>query len=664
MTDSDPVDFPITIPRGILSGKKLPFVTIKGTKLGSGTTGALYGYHVPHIYPSVQKVAVKFTRNDDRHYKDKRVQRQLDPTEIFEASILTSLSHPNLPPLIDMFVYDKGMGIVLPWYYGSLGKLLSDNKRKVDHSILLPIIFDIIKGVRHLHHNHWIHADLKPDNILLDIDTDVKSNRMYKGIVGDFGFARQSKECLFEEWSRPEGYTPKYASPEVLIKLSQDKPADIWSIGCIIFELYYRGYLFSPPYPKDPEIKNKMDKKNNHKEGIKLRKYVQLVDVYNALGLPETNWFDGTLAERYKESIEIYYLYKNASFEYKDRDNDFNGESMEERYDALKKQLKKNNVPNKNDLIDIIKRCIVMDPKKRADIDELYLHPLFKDLRKQNKDNTDNEVESSCLEFSLVNASTSEKYDDNDNISTSVFTQRAISKLGHYNSEKISDTFSDYTFADLLVSPTSSSKLINKYSNNLDLAHNVTDALRYRTYCTNPNIQNLEPLLRITKVKLYATNSLDILRYILNNETVPDMNLFLLLLLHISSVTLKFDSTYIATTAWIINSKNRKTDRKNELYRILGENDILEHVESILTALIDEYNRNKFTPKINEGFKDITGRSVKEFLEELELIGNDDEEDSDSNSDSGEIIVEEELNDEQEEGDQLSEGGNEASDDD
>lgn len=647
MGDKDPVDFPRIAPRGILSDKTLLFVTDKGTKLGSGASGALYGYFVPNIYPNNQKVAVKFTRNDDHHFQKKDVQKELDPTQIYEASILSSLSHPNIPPLIDLFLFEGGMGLVLPWYYGSLKKLLTDNKRDIPHNILLPIIFHIIKGIRYLHHNHWVHADLKPENILLDEHTSGKK-KTYTGIVADFGFAKQSEECLLENWGRPEGYTPRYAAPEVLIKLSQDKPADIWSIGCIIFELYYRGYLFSPPYPKDPEFKNKMDRKKGHKDGVKLRKYVQLVDVYNALGLPETNWYKGTLAKRYKESVEIYHKYKTASFEYKDHENDFNGESIEDRYKALKKELIRNKVPNKNEIIDIISKCIVMDPEKRSNIDELYEHPLFDELRNKKGDN--NRETLTCLETSI------EKSFETDlmtrDIETGIFLNRAITKLSEFDANNISDTFNNYTLVDILLVQNPNSV----YLHNFKLGKDVTGALRYRKYSVDQNIDGLNALLTSTNARLYSYNSFDILRYILNSEQIPEDNFSLLLLLHISSVTLRYECVYIACAAWILGSKKRRTDRKKELYSLIDEDDVTNKIEEILTELVEEYNKKRFTFQISLLFKKITGKEIEELLKETGLIEN--------GGDNDEQTQDDDIIDEQEEGDQLSEGGNEPSDED
>ena len=83
-----------------------------------------------------------------------------------------------------------------------------------------------------------IHADLKPDNILL--------NKKGMVIVSDFGLS---------DWGSPLKRAPDlvqsiwYRSPEVLFEKSFGVEADIWSVGCILYEMY----VGTPLFPEEPE---------------------------------------------------------------------------------------------------------------------------------------------------------------------------------------------------------------------------------------------------------------------------------------------------------------------------------------------------------------------------------------------------------------------------
>ena len=72
-----------------------------------------------------------------------------------------------------------------------------------------------------------MHRDLKPANIFIDNDGDLK--------IGDLGLSRQLSSQTFEAFSRVG--TPLYMSPEVLQGKGYDWKSDVWSMGCIAYEL-------------------------------------------------------------------------------------------------------------------------------------------------------------------------------------------------------------------------------------------------------------------------------------------------------------------------------------------------------------------------------------------------------------------------------------------
>jgi serine/threonine protein kinase len=72
-----------------------------------------------------------------------------------------------------------------------------------------------------------LHRDLKPGNIFLDSNSDVK--------VGDFGLARVMNHE--SQYAFTHVGTPYYQSPELIYDQKYNELSDIWSLGCIIYEL-------------------------------------------------------------------------------------------------------------------------------------------------------------------------------------------------------------------------------------------------------------------------------------------------------------------------------------------------------------------------------------------------------------------------------------------
>ena len=102
------------------------------------------------------------------------------------------------------------------------------------------IILDIICGVQYIHDQGYMHRDLKPSNVFIGQDNKAK--------IGDFGFARRNKIPVTDE---ADGNSPTskklsksigtsfYVAPEVEKQPSYNYRADLYSLGVMIFELFY-----------------------------------------------------------------------------------------------------------------------------------------------------------------------------------------------------------------------------------------------------------------------------------------------------------------------------------------------------------------------------------------------------------------------------------------
>ena len=151
-----------------------------------------------------------------------------------EGRTQARLSHPNVVPVTDLLDVGGMPGLVLPLVEGpSLATLLSLHQPSERDALTL---FDgIVAGVAHAHRRAIIHRDLKPTNVLLAVSEEGVRPR-----VADFGLAKAAtlgSESVLTHQGTALG-TPAYAAPEQMRDAaSADRRADVWSLGCVLYEL-------------------------------------------------------------------------------------------------------------------------------------------------------------------------------------------------------------------------------------------------------------------------------------------------------------------------------------------------------------------------------------------------------------------------------------------
>ncbi len=113
---------------------------------------------------------------------------------------------------------------------GSLSDLLKVHKKGLPKPQVQEILRQVLSGLHYLHAHNIIHRDLKPANILTN-----KAGTLYK--ITDFGISTQVREKMTNVKRTCAG-TPWYMAPEVILDKPYSYAADIWSIGCLCFELF------------------------------------------------------------------------------------------------------------------------------------------------------------------------------------------------------------------------------------------------------------------------------------------------------------------------------------------------------------------------------------------------------------------------------------------
>lgn len=88
----------------------------------------------------------------------------------------------------------------------------------------------LIEAIRCLHSNKIIYRDLKPENVLLDAQGNLK--------ITDFGLSKQGVSSN-KDGKKTYSFcgTPEYLAPEIIQGIGHDKAVDWWSLGALLYEM-------------------------------------------------------------------------------------------------------------------------------------------------------------------------------------------------------------------------------------------------------------------------------------------------------------------------------------------------------------------------------------------------------------------------------------------
>ncbi|KAG0291257.1 G2-specific serine/threonine protein kinase [Linnemannia gamsii] len=178
---------------------------------------------------------------------------------VAEVNILKDLKHPNIVQFLERVIDREHCFIYILMEYCEGGDLAAVIKRHKESSTPIPeefiwnIMVQLIMALHECHHGtsvneetHQVtprpilHRDLKPDNVFLDGKHNVK--------LGDFGLSRSLTNPQ-KAFAQTYVGTPFYMSPELIGEFTYDAKSDIWSLGCVIYELC----ALQPPFLADTQ---------------------------------------------------------------------------------------------------------------------------------------------------------------------------------------------------------------------------------------------------------------------------------------------------------------------------------------------------------------------------------------------------------------------------
>ncbi|XP_060536785.1 serine/threonine-protein kinase D3 isoform X2 [Cylas formicarius] len=207
--------------------------------LGSGQFGIVYGgVHKRSTRPVAIKVIdkLRFPTKQEAQLKN-------------EVAILQNLSHPGVVNLERMFETPERIFVVMEKLRGDmLEMILSHDKGRLTERVTKFLITQILIALKHLHSKNIVHCDLKPENVLLNSDSEFPQVKLC-----DFGFARIIGEKSFR---RSVVGTPAYLAPEVLRNKGYNRSLDMWSVGVIVYVSLSGTFPFNEDEDINDQIQN------------------------------------------------------------------------------------------------------------------------------------------------------------------------------------------------------------------------------------------------------------------------------------------------------------------------------------------------------------------------------------------------------------------------
>jgi len=286
----------------------------KVQKIGEGTYGVVY--------------KAKRVKQPDETIALKRIRLEQDDegvpsTAIREIALLKEVRHFNVVNLQDVVHASNKLYLVFEYLEKDLKKHMDEqDSAPLDPAVVKSFLYQILKGINFCHSRRVLHRDLKPQNLLIDPQTNALK-------IADFGLARACGIPV--RTYTHEVVTLWYRSPEILLgSRHYSTPVDVWSCGCIFAEMAAGRALFMG----DSEID-------------------QIFKIFQVLGTPnDQNWPGVSSLPDFKPNFP--------------------------QWTGIGLQAK---VPNLDAAgLDLLQRMLVYEPSKRLTAREALQHEYFADV--------------------------------------------------------------------------------------------------------------------------------------------------------------------------------------------------------------------------------------------------------------------------------------------
>jgi len=203
----------------------------KLSQVGKGSFGAVF--LVRHTNKGGDTLILKEVQTKGCSQSEIRATKQ-------EVAVLKRVCHPNIIGYVDTFEENGVVSIVMEYAAGGdLGRLIAKRVKeggaRFSETEIKRYATQLGSALEYLHNEiHLLHRDIKPKNVFLSGDGDVR--------LGDFGLSKVLSKS--DGVAEKQVGTPLYMSPELAAGKPYDRSSDVWAFGCTLFECMG----FKPPW--------------------------------------------------------------------------------------------------------------------------------------------------------------------------------------------------------------------------------------------------------------------------------------------------------------------------------------------------------------------------------------------------------------------------------
>ncbi|MFF3951581.1 serine/threonine-protein kinase [Streptomyces sp. NPDC001890] len=193
--------------------------------LGRGSAGTVWLGEGPE-----GPVAIKLLREDlasDQELVGRFVQ---------ERTALLGLDHPHIVAVRDLVVDGNDLALVMDLVRGTDLRTRLDRERRLAPEAAVAIIADVADGLAAAHAAGVVHRDVKPENILLDMEGPLGPGGSHPALLTDFGVAKLIDTPRRTKATKIIG-TPDYLAPEIVEGLPPRAAVDIYALATVLYEL-------------------------------------------------------------------------------------------------------------------------------------------------------------------------------------------------------------------------------------------------------------------------------------------------------------------------------------------------------------------------------------------------------------------------------------------
>ncbi|MFD5428769.1 serine/threonine-protein kinase [Streptomyces sp. NPDC127084] len=193
--------------------------------LGRGSAGTVWLGEGPE-----GPVAIKLLR------EDLASDEELVGRFVRERTALLGLDHPRVVGVHDLVVDGNDLALVMDLVRGTDLRTRLDRERRLAPAAAVAIAADVAEGLAAAHAAGVVHRDVKPENILLDMEGPLGPGGSHPALLTDFGVAKLIDTPRRTRATRIIG-TPDYLAPEIVEGLPPRAAVDIYALATVLYEL-------------------------------------------------------------------------------------------------------------------------------------------------------------------------------------------------------------------------------------------------------------------------------------------------------------------------------------------------------------------------------------------------------------------------------------------